>query len=101
MKRAENPRLMRWLEPDSVKEIWHHVYNQQPWATSLVGRDRTTCRTARQALPRRLGRQTEHLRGGPRRLGGQLHETGQPPGRLQLVRRDRRGENRVVASRGA
>ena len=45
MKRAENPRLMRWLEPDSVKEIWHQVYNQQPWATSLVGRDRTTCRT--------------------------------------------------------
>ena len=35
----------RWLEPDSVKEIWYQSFNQQPWAASLVGRDRATCRT--------------------------------------------------------
>ena len=34
----------RWLDPDSVKEIWYQSFNQQPWAPSLVGRDRTTCR---------------------------------------------------------
>ena len=57
MKRAENPRLMRWLEPDSVKQIWHQVYNQQPWATSLVGRDSTTCRTyVRHFLDHQAGR---------------------------------------------
>jgi pimeloyl-ACP methyl ester carboxylesterase len=35
----------RWLEPDSIKEIWYQSFNQQPWAASLVGRDRATCRT--------------------------------------------------------
>lgn len=33
----------RWLEPDSVQEIWYQSFNQQPWAASLVGRDRRTC----------------------------------------------------------
>jgi pimeloyl-ACP methyl ester carboxylesterase len=33
----------RWLDPDSAKEIWYQSFNQQPWAASLVGRDRTTC----------------------------------------------------------
>lgn len=35
----------RWLEPDSVKETWYQTFNQQPWAASLVGRDREACRT--------------------------------------------------------
>lgn len=35
----------RWLEPRSVKEIWYQSFNQQPWAASLVGRDRETCKT--------------------------------------------------------
>ena len=35
----------RWLEPESVKEIWYQSFNQQPWAASLVGRDRGTYRT--------------------------------------------------------
>ena len=35
----------RWLDPDSAKEIWYQSFNQQPWAASLVGRDRTTCMT--------------------------------------------------------
>jgi pimeloyl-ACP methyl ester carboxylesterase len=33
----------RWLEPDSVREIWYQSFNQQPWAAALVGRDRRTC----------------------------------------------------------
>jgi pimeloyl-ACP methyl ester carboxylesterase len=33
----------RWLEPESVREIWYQSFNQQPWAASLVGRDRATC----------------------------------------------------------
>lgn len=35
----------RWLEPDSVVEIWYQTFNQQPWVASLVGRDRETCKT--------------------------------------------------------
>ncbi len=35
----------RWLEPDSVREIWYQTFNQQPWAADLVGRDRVTCET--------------------------------------------------------
>jgi pimeloyl-ACP methyl ester carboxylesterase len=35
----------RWLEPESVKEIWYQTFNQQPWAADLVGRDRATCET--------------------------------------------------------
>ena len=34
----------RWLEPDSVKEIWYQSFNQQRWAASLVGRDHQTCK---------------------------------------------------------
>lgn len=34
----------RWLEPDSVCEIWYQTFNQQPWAAELVGRDRESCR---------------------------------------------------------
>lgn len=34
----------RWLQPESVKEIWYQSFNQQPWAASLVGRDRETCK---------------------------------------------------------
>ncbi len=34
----------RWLEPESVKEIWYQSFNQQRWAASLVGRDHQTCK---------------------------------------------------------
>lgn len=34
----------RWLEPDSVREIWYQTFNQQPWAAELVGRDREACK---------------------------------------------------------
>lgn len=30
----------RWLEPDSVREIWYQTFNQQPWAAELVGQSR-------------------------------------------------------------
>jgi pimeloyl-ACP methyl ester carboxylesterase len=33
----------RWLEPESVRELWYQAFNRQPWAASLVGRDRVTC----------------------------------------------------------
>lgn len=35
----------RWLEPETVKELWYQSFNQQPWAADLVGRDRDACRT--------------------------------------------------------
>lgn len=35
----------RWLEPESVREIWYQTFHQQPWAADLVGRDRATCET--------------------------------------------------------
>ena len=35
----------RWVEPDSVNEIWYQSFNQQPWAASLVGENRKTCET--------------------------------------------------------
>lgn len=35
----------RWLEPESVKEIWYQTFHQQPWAADLVGRDRVACAT--------------------------------------------------------
>lgn len=35
----------RWLEPESVREIWYQTFNQQPWAAELVGHDRVTCET--------------------------------------------------------
>lgn len=35
----------RWLEPETVKELWYQSFNQQSWAANLVGRDRNTCRT--------------------------------------------------------
>lgn len=34
----------RWLEPDSVPEIWYQTFNQQPWAAALFGRDREACK---------------------------------------------------------
>ena len=34
----------RWVEPDHVNEIWYQSFNQQPWAASLVGENRKTCR---------------------------------------------------------
>ena len=33
----------RWVEPDSVNEIWYQSFHQQPWAASLVGENRQTC----------------------------------------------------------
>ncbi len=35
----------RWVEPDSVNEIWYQTFNQQPWAASIVGENRRTCET--------------------------------------------------------
>ena len=35
----------RWVEPDSVNEIWYQSFHQQPWAASLVGENRQTCAT--------------------------------------------------------
>ena len=32
----------RWLEPETVKEIWYQSFNQQPFAADIVGRDRET-----------------------------------------------------------
>ena len=33
----------RWLEPDSVTEIWYQSFHQQPWAAELVGSSREAC----------------------------------------------------------
>ena len=33
----------RWLEPDSVTEIWYQSFHQQPWAADLVGSSREVC----------------------------------------------------------
>ena len=35
----------RWTEPTHLKEIWYQSFHQQPWAASLVGASRETCRT--------------------------------------------------------
>ena len=35
----------RWVAPDSVNEIWYQTFNQQPWAASLIGENRKTCKT--------------------------------------------------------
>lgn len=35
----------RWVEPDSVNEIWYQSFHLQPWAASLVGENRKTCET--------------------------------------------------------
>jgi pimeloyl-ACP methyl ester carboxylesterase len=35
----------RWVDADSVNEIWYQTFNQQPWAASLVGEYRKTCET--------------------------------------------------------
>lgn len=35
----------RWLEPDSVKEIWYQSFNQKPWAADIVGMNSETCKT--------------------------------------------------------
>lgn len=33
----------RWLEPESVVEIWYQSFHQQPWAADLVGSSREAC----------------------------------------------------------
>ena len=33
----------RWVDPGSVNEIWYQSFNQQAWATTLVGENRKTC----------------------------------------------------------
>jgi pimeloyl-ACP methyl ester carboxylesterase len=33
----------RWLEPESVREIWYQSFHQQPWAAGLVGSSREAC----------------------------------------------------------
>ena len=33
----------RWLEPDSVTEIWYQTFHQQPWAADLLGLSREAC----------------------------------------------------------
>jgi pimeloyl-ACP methyl ester carboxylesterase len=33
----------RWLEPDSITEIWYQSFHQQPWAADLVGSSREAC----------------------------------------------------------
>jgi len=35
----------RWVEPDSVNEIWYQSFHQQTWAASLVGENRQACAT--------------------------------------------------------
>jgi pimeloyl-ACP methyl ester carboxylesterase len=35
----------RWADADSINEIWYQTFNQQPWASSLVGENRKTCET--------------------------------------------------------
>ncbi len=35
----------RWAAPDHINEIWYQTFNQQPWAASLVGESRKTCKT--------------------------------------------------------
>jgi len=34
----------RWAAADHLKEIWYQSFHQQPWAASLVGASRETCR---------------------------------------------------------
>ncbi|MDP9480723.1 MAG: alpha/beta hydrolase [Actinomycetota bacterium] len=33
----------RWLEPESVGEIWYQSFHRQPWAADLVGSSREAC----------------------------------------------------------
>ncbi len=33
----------RWLEPESVQEIWYQSFHQQRWAADLVGSSREAC----------------------------------------------------------
>lgn len=33
----------RWLEPESVGEIWYQSFHRQPWAQEIVGESRRTC----------------------------------------------------------
>lgn len=33
----------RWLDPESVPEIWYQTFHQQPWAQEIVGESRRTC----------------------------------------------------------
>lgn len=33
----------RWLEPESIGEIWYQSFHQQPWAADLVGSSREAC----------------------------------------------------------
>ena len=35
----------RWVEPEAVNEIWYQSFHLQPWAASLVGENRKTCKT--------------------------------------------------------
>jgi pimeloyl-ACP methyl ester carboxylesterase len=35
----------RWTQPEHLKEIWYQSFHQQPWAASMVGASRETCRT--------------------------------------------------------
>ena len=34
----------RWAVPDHLREIWYQSFNQLPWAASLVGASRDSCR---------------------------------------------------------
>ncbi len=33
----------RWIEPESVREIWYQSFHRQPWAQEIVGESRRTC----------------------------------------------------------
>lgn len=35
----------RWTLPEHLKEIWYQSFHQLPWAASMVGASRETCRT--------------------------------------------------------
>jgi pimeloyl-ACP methyl ester carboxylesterase len=43
----------RWVDFEHVKEIWYQSFNQQPWASELVGQSRETCRIFFEGMLRR------------------------------------------------
>lgn len=69
----------RWAAPGHLKEIWYQSFHQLPWAASLVGSSRETCRLY-------IGHFLRHWSADPHAFDGDLEawvDNFMKPGNLQ------------------
>ena len=91
----------RFADPGHLKEIWYQSFQQLPWAASLVGASRESCRTYFAHFLRHWSVRKDAFDDVLEAWVDNFLRAGQSTGRLQLVHQRQRRPPRGDARRGA